>query len=152
MREILFHGKRKDNGEWIEGFYHYRDYVFNGEDVRKHYILPINAQDAVEIVPNTAGQFICMTDKDGSRIWEGDFVKIEVLYGEGYNSRSVTGVISYDDLGFLGVIIEYCDGHPVWSDIICELELSGAIEDHSFEVIGNIYDNPELLKEVDANL
>lgn len=154
MREILFRGKRTDNGEWVHGYYVAANHNWHNRGVHKDWIVTAACANGGwfalhgrhPVVADTVGQYTGIKDKNGTMIFDGDVVKIGVSYGEGYNSRSVTGVIAYDDMGYLGVIVEYYDGRPVWSDIICELDLSGAIEDYCFEVIGNVHDNPELME------
>ena len=161
MREILFRAKRADNGRWIEGYYMYHlnrmpSPVGDGikpED-EEHIILYDNFADwnmpreitYAPVYKTTVGQYIGMRDRTGKRIFEDDVVKIAVTHFEGYGTRCVTGAMKYDSAGNLGVVIEYIDNIPVWSDILYELNLSGDIEDYSFEVLGNIHDNPELLK------
>lgn len=74
MREILFKAKRKDNGEWVEGYI--VKYGFTGKE--KWYIVPSYASDlyAFEIIPDTFCQYTGLTDKNGMKIWENDIVEI----------------------------------------------------------------------------
>ena len=143
MREILFRGKQFDTGVWVEG----------------NLIVWEDGSCSIEpgtldpppfcVIPETVGQFTGLTDKNGKKIFEGDVVKATIIRDIGYveNIRNEKGVIAFDSLGMIGLMIERTDDNvPVWSDFFCELSISGCIIDYCFEVIGNIHDNPELLE------
>jgi uncharacterized phage protein (TIGR01671 family) len=131
MREIKFRGKRVENGAWVNGQYfnvkRQGFYVGIG-----HYILPENSVFANKVNPKTIGQYTGLKDKNGQEIYEGD-----ILY-----------CISRFDNANMVVIFE--DGE--FRMVLCEkyktYETGGgfyAIRCFEKEVIGNIYDNPELL-------
>lgn len=146
-REILFHGKRKDNGEWVEGYY---THVGPTNDMR-HYIIPYYASAfyGIEVDPSTVGQYTGLTDKHGKKIFEGDCIKV-VIKKYGYDGMTETettqkGLVAYDSIGMIGLVLEVRDGRNLWSDCFLELSMSDSIIDYRLEIIGNIHDNPELL-------
>ena len=81
MREILFRGKRIDNGEWVQG-YPCR-YGWIGKE--KDYIIPdyASALYTAEIDPETIGQYTGIVDKYGMKIFEGDIVWNDYDNGKG---------------------------------------------------------------------
>ena len=146
MREILFRGKWLGNGEWVEGYYckisettyaFAEDYERNPIPVH-HYILQEvmtdwglpNRFNQYEIDPETLCQYTGLKDKNGNRIWENDIVRIENSMDEGIGNIEFYGGIWY------------VDGEPSNSlyDIV-------EYDDADIEVIGNISDNQEMMKE-----
>lgn len=147
MREILFRGKRVANGDWKEGSYVHQYcchliYLPNGVDSEHGF-------DYYHVIPETVGQFTGLTDKNGKKIFEGDIVEVTIVRDicDSEDVKIETGAIEYDKIGMIGLIMEYYDDVPIWSDVFQELELSDCINDFWFEVIGNIHDNPELLRK-----
>ena len=123
MREILFRGKRLDNGEWVEGgVLCYAEYT--AICVYSDYN---NWHEFIEVVPKTVCQFTGLTDKNGVKIFEGDVVDI-------LTENEEIGVVKYEDGGFL-----------VSADGFC-VDFHSNINGTDLEVIGNIFDNPELMK------
>ena len=147
MREILFRGKRIDNGEWVEGaFLNDRDGAF--------YICPavsdISYGDGgnrrrigcwYKVDPSTVGQFTGLTDKNGKRIFEGDIVRFAErrIGGE---DVSIVEQVGFDEGGFC--TNRYFLNNWLRNGIYGITKLEG------IEVIGNIHDNPELLEAPDA--
>lgn len=126
MREILFRGKRNGFGEWVQGnLTQYMDLC--GET--HYYITPQDDSIATyEVDPETVGQFTGMLDKNDKRIFEGDIVDI-------LTENEETGIVTYEDGGFW----VNADGFNV--------DFHSNINGTDLEIIGNIHDNPELLKE-----
>lgn len=148
MRYILFRGKRIDNGEWIRG------YLWIGADHTfiTPYNLGIDFKDEVqrisavayEVLPTTIGQYTNLEDKTGKRLYEGDIVH---LYGDKNNSNicciNYNALVVFRDGGFCAI-----DGTPDNNSLRRYNFVSGEL---NCEKIGNIHDNPELLKETSDN-
>lgn len=122
MREILFRGKRKDNGEWIYG-----DLRQYSEDSKA--IFDYESKSRFQVIPETVGQYTGYKDKDGNRVFEHDIMSdhwqttFEVYFDTAH--RQFRGAI----MGGFNAPIDYFTGFPITTS-----------------VIGNIHDNPELLK------
>ena len=122
-REILFKAKRLDNGECVDGFY----CCIGPVGQEKHYIIPeyASAFYGVEVDPSTVCQYTGLTDKNGTKIFEGDVVRRETDY---YGKHKVYDepVVWEDDIekGFLGE--PYTSGY--------------CIHGGNWEVIGSIHD------------
>ena len=154
IREVIFRGKRTDNGEWVYGYYTKARYFLNKKEMHIIFEPDVEAfphcefTGYEEVLTETVGQYTGLTDKNGKRIFEGDIVRATIERAERCQSpRIENGVIGYDCIGMIGLIL-YKDknGENVWSDFFNELSLSGLIEDYYFEIIGNIHDNPDILK------
>ena len=129
MREILFRGKRKSDGEWVLGYVVPTTTNTYGKGVdiidtdgidydELNYFRPGFCSDPV--VPETVGQFTGLTDKNGKKIFEGDILTLRTRRPH---------IVKFEDGGFVltGTAIPICHANK-------------------FEVIGNIHDHHELLK------
>lgn len=153
MREILFRGKRVDNGEWVYG-------DLSQHKTGKVFIKSGSAIHSYEVIPETVGQYTGLTDKNGKKIFEGDIVKDQVIYlthltyaergietkedAEEYKNYGKVGVVEFDteNVASCGCCYEYFIGTGFKAK---EVNL------HKCEVIGNVHDNPELLEENNEN-
>lgn len=148
MREILFRGKRIDNGEWVEGFYVY-DYKHDAHYILANQIIAPNCVNdkrndysmcEYEIDSETLCQYTGLKDKNGNRIWENDIVSINT-YSYMEPEEDYFGKVVYTE-GYACWCIEKPDDEkPI---PLCECE--GSYQTDRF-IEGNIFDNPELLKE-----
>ena len=140
MREILFRGKRCDNGEWAQGYYIRADYHWHKYGIHKDWIalgasanggwFALHSKYAVK--SETVGQYTGLTDKNGKKIFEGDVVCVNDRLMPHYEKLSTfIGEVDHKDASF--VIVGDVITHYRWLD-------------YEVEVIGNIHDNPELLK------
>ena len=130
MREILFRGKRADNGEWVQG-----DLLQNVDclKIREQEKDIKHIAKSFVVLPETIGQYTGLTDKNGKKIFEGDIVKAQDdVFGSPF-CDGITGKVVYEETAFF---IEPKD--PMESQWLFN-------ECAVYEVIGNIHDNPELL-------
>ena len=129
MREILFRGENKTTGEWVQGdLFHYGEQAF----------IAANNRNA-EILPETLGQFTGLTNRNGVKIFEGDIVT-----GIAYSQEWVGNIIWIKEIASFGLN----HGHDIaWENSsILKRATKGINDEFSAKIIGNIYDNPELLK------
>lgn len=117
--KFLSRGKRKDTKIWVEGYY----FEHNGD----YAIVDLNDRYN-GVIPETVGRYTCLTDKNGTKIFEGDILR--------------------HDRGTLHeVVFEQRNGRAYFGWKISELETWDFDLDflRQLEVIGNIHDNPELI-------
>ena len=124
VREILFRGKREDNGKWVYGN------LLQHPNGQCFVLVEIGGFKVFSVIPFTVGQYTGLCDKNGNKIFEGD-------------------VVAYRKYGNLAVVWD--DGafqfmrkkafYDLFYDLLEDINPSGC------EVIGNRWDNPELLEE-----
>ena len=131
MREILFHAKRKDNGEWVQGDLIHRQIwasslciIRESDDGFDHY-------EEYEVDSETDSEFTGLHDKNGKRIFEGDIVEYENEIGL-QRDIVVWTLDEYNKVAGFG--LEYHVFYTITKK-----------DQDKFEVIGNKWDNPELL-------
>ena len=128
MREILFRGKHKADGKWCEGNLH----------IDKQCVAIITPDDTPlgcygQVDPDTIGQYTGLTDKNGTKIFEGDIVKLRLLAAK----MEWKGVCEYRN-GAFGLAWQYAGERYCTFTGTCNAE---------YEVLGNIHDNPELMED-----
>ncbi len=127
MREILFRGKRTDNSEWVEGYYCPTPF---SRFPCKPSIYPVSTINShwhgIEVNPETVGQYTGLKDKNGTKIFESDVLRCwGGEYAFGYWEHDIIIVAAFWDMS-----------------------ATAAMTESEFaEIVGNIYDNPELLEE-----
>ena len=159
MREILFRGKRMDNGEWVEGYVFDNDFsddkryfvgslVIEPDGGSKSYDFDVTGINFCEVDPETICQYTGLIDKNGNLIWENDIVKFEDCGEEGYEYKE-----GFDFENKARV--EFTEGRWSLTDFVSD---NSAVIDEMYnhaqfmnlwgecEVIGNVFDNPELLE------
>ena len=125
MREILFRGKREDNGEWIAES---ETYIKDGDGTW----LCDESNDVVKVLPETVGQYTGLTDKNGVKIFEGDILGgyLDDNYPE---NQTVMEVV-------------WCNCWWGTKEIGCDPDLLEWEDGEILEIVGNVFDNPELLE------
>ncbi len=153
MREIEFRGKRIDNDEWVYGYL-----IVDGIS-DKYYIFEkgdnCNETDKVgeegllhiftfEVISETVGQYTGLKDKNGKKIYEGDII----LYQDWENSYEGGDGDYYINKGIVEYNQDNCCFNVTERNTV-NIEDVFYVDNEDLEVIGNIYDNPELLEEGD---
>lgn len=121
MRTIKFRGKEIESGQWVYGFYTQGSFI--GTDTTRHLI---DSDMLYDVIENTVCQFTGLLDKNGIEIYEGDIVTFS-------NHLQGLSRVVYDYAGF------YIE-NKVYSTLLRPM-----MNNH-IRVVGNIHDNPELLK------
>ena len=135
MRDYLFRGKRIDNGEWVKGYYikatrHWHEHGIHEEWIAVDTIQNggwCNVRSKYAVIPETVGQFTGLSDKNGKKIFEGDVVDI-------LTENEEAGIVTYDE----GCFYVKADGFSI--------DFRNNINGDDLLIIGNIHDNPEILK------
>ena len=148
MREILFRGKRVDNGKWVEG-----GFCYGGN--RNESIICPKHDFSTEVIPETVGQFTGLTDKNGKKIFEGDILKVQTrVYVEEDNPVFGKMKAQSEEKRTRYWVVEWgnqtCGGASWYfygKDRRFNRRASkSTLWNSEAEVVGNIHDNPELME------
>ena len=133
MREIIYRGKRIDNGKWVYGGVyrvHTVETQFNPTETKKFNYWIIGEDGKTNLInKDTIGQFTGLCDKNGTKIWEHDILR-------GYRNNDSIVYWHEEQVGF---DVKYLRNEPC----------SYVFDKHSAalcEIVGNKFDNPELLE------
>ena len=128
MREILFRGKDIDNGIFVTGY-------LIGNETSKKYITLVGSH-CKEVIPETVGQYTGLKDKNGNKIFEGDYIVCsQEIQGNWIDKHIEIGYVEMKH-GAFGLHRKQGYYRP----------FKDWLEDYEYEVLGNIHDNPDLLK------
>lgn len=149
MREILFRGKTED-GNWIFGDLRSPDGDGNG------YFIIEGKPSIANVIPETVGQYTGLTDKNGKKIFEGDILHFKAYRGGGFACPIGTDIYYRVLFGHcnpdMDTLSEYVGfwalGKNYDEDDLyeCGNSINYLVDSHGAYVIGNIHDNPELLR------
>ena len=147
-RTIEFRGKRADGNGWVYGQYYHnieddKHYILSGKKVlfkvdAAHPHIVVRGFEYFEVIPETVGQFIGLLNNDGKKIYEGD-----IITSDRYTKPAV---VSYINDGFYTVNPNCCEKCENGEGCIEGLR-EAIVLSKTFEVIGNIYDNKELITD-----
>lgn len=129
MREILFRGKRVDNGEWEYGLPSYDD----DGDVEEIQVWDEEDVNFYPVDPETICQYTGLIDKNGKKIWEGDIL-------EGHLDDKFPEDVTREK------VIWHESGWKTEEPGCVDKEYLDEFDAENFEVVGNVFDNPELLE------
>lgn len=129
-RDLQFIAQDEVTGDWVSG------YPLMDADVEGRWYLMNNYSDGIIVKPETIRQYTGLKDKNGKEIYEGDILREP--QNTSYKFRGTGEVVYESDYGGFAVVGSYHKNQH-YELLTCDVA-------HDCEVIGNIYENPDLLK------
>lgn len=156
-REILFKAKRADNGEWVEGSLitgvflrggKYIPYILNADLAEYDCFEDFNEENGIfEVIPETLCQYTGLNDKNGKRIWENDILRYSYEYPgspwlkQGEDIKYRVGAVFWQEWRGAWAVCGRGKNRSTNQDVFTYCRNPNRVE-----VIGNIFDNTELLE------
>jgi uncharacterized phage protein (TIGR01671 family) len=164
MREIKFRGKTITTGEWVYGYYvkarelHYILPFYNKDNFDERYHLEGTDEFGwYEVDPKTVGQFTGLLDKNGEKIYEGDIIRVRSfnyytkdhkLDRENLYNYNQFGVVEWVSFNCSFMIMQRQNKERLTNQWNNSIGLQPNQDIHwEMEIIGDIFENPELLAE-----
>lgn len=149
MRDIRFKAKRKDNGEWIEGYYNSR-HIVNWEEreapVSVTESKKCKIQNMHTVIPETVCQYTGLKDKDGQEIWENDIIEFQFDNDDcpfpNKDTKIRIGRVFFSNFRSSFAIAMGIGGSDYINNDLFKYVQNG----NRVKVIGNIFDNPDLIE------
>lgn len=134
--EILHKAKRKDTGEWVEGYYQKRHDIDGSFQNLIFWSKSHTVWEYAEVDPETVCVYTGKNDEKGNKIWSHDYVAFVDM------KSTESGYIEYQ-----------CAGEVLWDEETASFQVTDRLSAESYEVldectvIGNSFDNPDMLED-----
>lgn len=154
-REILFKAKRKDNGEWVQGYYlniaKINHFICTGKIKLDGALKGVIAPEMHEVAPDTICQYTGLVDKNGKKVWENDIVCVTHEKYKDCDEMETYQLLPEIESYKRNYSVEFVNsgsryGCRVRNKSIHFMLTRNVIFNHKVEVIGNIFDDKELLE------
>lgn len=139
-REILFRGKRIDNGEWEEGYLIVPEFAPERTFIGYLFAEDDHDIDVVEVDPETIGQYTGLKDRHNNKIFEDDIMFLDS------ELQQTHGIVEFGKHSTRNSKVKEVGFFVHWSNRLLRTDIGYWASRKLCQVVGNIYDNPELLE------